>query len=98
MICGDDVYGGTNRYMRQVASKMGVEVEFVDATNTINIKNAIKGNTRMLWIETPTNPLLKVVDIQNVSDVAHSFKDVSFFLFLFFDLLIHSLLIWWHLF
>lgn len=97
LICGDDVYGGTNRYMRQVASKMGVEVEFVDATDSINIKNAIKANTRMLWIETPTNPLLKVVDIQHVSDVAHAFPDVSFrFFFCFFLLVFSFIKNWWN--
>lgn len=64
-------------YMRKVASTMGINVEFIDATDSINIKNAIKENTRMLWIETPTNPLLKVIDIQHVSDIVHNFPNVG---------------------
>lgn len=79
LICCDHVYGGTSMYMREIASNMGIETDFVDGTDSINIKNAIKSNTRMVWIETPSNPLFKVVDIQNVSDIAHSFPDVRVF-------------------
>merc|ERR1712088_729146 len=63
----DDVYGGTNRYFRKCASRMGIETSFVDATNPENVAAAIKPNTRMVWVETPTNPTLKVVDITFLS-------------------------------
>lgn len=63
----DDLYGGTNRYFRRVASRMGIEVTFVDATDVKNVADALKDNTKMVWIETPTNPTLKLVDIAAVA-------------------------------
>ena len=60
LIAMDDLYGGTNRYFRRVASNMGIETSFVDATDPQKVAAAIKPNTRMVWIETPTNPTLKV--------------------------------------
>ncbi len=63
MVC-DDVYGGTQRYMRLFSKeKFGIEVDFVDMTKLENIEKAIKPNTKMIWVETPTNPTLKMVDL-----------------------------------
>merc|ERR1719361_2523013 len=76
LVAMDDLYGGTNRYFRKVASKMGIETSFVDATNAQKVAEAIKPNTRMVWIETPTNPTLKVVDIKAVADIAHGHDNV----------------------
>lgn len=76
VVAMDDLYGGTNRYFRKVASNMGIVTSFVDATDVKNVANAIKPETRMVWIETPTNPTLKVVDIQAVAEVVHAHKDV----------------------
>jgi len=70
----DDIYGGTNRFFRKVASRMNIETSFVDATIASNIEDAIRPNTRMVWIETPTNPTLKIVDIRAVSKVVAKFK------------------------
>ena len=72
----DDLYGGSNRYFRKVASKSGIETSFVDATNPKNIENAMRSNTKMVWIETPTNPTLKLVDVHTVAEIAHKHKDV----------------------
>ena len=72
----DDVYGGTNRYFRKCASRMGIETSFVDATNPANVAAAIKPNTRMVWVETPTNPTLKVVDIRAVADITKQYPDI----------------------
>ena len=72
----DDVYGGTNRYFRKCASRMGIETSFVDATNPENVAAAIRPNTRMVWVETPTNPTLKVVDIRAVADITQKHKDI----------------------
>jgi len=72
----DDVYGGTNRYFRKCASRMGIETSFVDATNPENVAAAIRPNTRMVWVETPTNPTLKVVDIRAVADITEKHKDI----------------------
>lgn len=71
MVCMDDIYGGTNRYFRQIASKMGIEVSFVDMRTPENASAALKPNTKLVWIETPTNPTLKIVDIKAVSDLVH---------------------------
>ncbi|GIY63979.1 cystathionine gamma-lyase [Caerostris extrusa] len=63
VICFDDLYGGTNRYFRTCAAKMGIETTFTDMRSLKNIQDAIQPNTRMIWIETPTNPTMKMVDI-----------------------------------
>ncbi|KAK2166633.1 hypothetical protein LSH36_37g10053 [Paralvinella palmiformis] len=76
LIAMDDLYGGTNRFFRQIASKNGVEASFVDATNPENVRKAIKPNTRMVWIETPTNPTMKVVDLQAVSAILKEHPDI----------------------
>lgn len=66
----DDVYGGTNRFFRNCANRMGIETSFVDMTDLIQTQKAFKSNTAMCWIETPTNPTLKLVDIRAVCDLA----------------------------
>ncbi|GMT14576.1 hypothetical protein PFISCL1PPCAC_5873, partial [Pristionchus fissidentatus] len=67
VICSDDVYGGTQRFLRRVSiPHHGIEASFVDLTKTGEIEKAFKPNTKMVWFETPSNPLLKVVDIQSV--------------------------------
>jgi len=72
----DDLYGGTNRYFRRVASKFGLEISFVDAVDPKNVAAAIKPNTRMVWMETPTNPTLKLVDIAAVAAIVKEHKDI----------------------
>jgi len=67
----NDLYGGTNRYFSKCANRMGIETSFVDATNAENVKKAIRENTKMVWIETPTNPTLQIVDIAAVCTIAH---------------------------
>ena len=76
IVAMDDLYGGSNRYFRKVASKLGIETTFVDATDPNNIENAVRSNTKMVWIETPTNPTLKLVDVHAVVEIAHKHKDV----------------------
>ncbi|MEI2367186.1 bifunctional cystathionine gamma-lyase/homocysteine desulfhydrase [Niallia circulans] len=66
----DDVYGGTFRVMTKVLNKFGIEATFIDTSDINNIQEAIKENTVALYIETPTNPLLKITDIEAVSRVA----------------------------
>ncbi|ESO92362.1 hypothetical protein LOTGIDRAFT_216813 [Lottia gigantea] len=65
----DDVYGGTNRYFSQCASKFGLEISFIDCTVVENVQNALKDNTKLVWMETPTNPTMKIVDIAAISKV-----------------------------
>jgi len=68
----DDVYGGTRRLMTQVFTGLGLEFTFADFSNDAGLMPYLKPNTRMIWIETPTNPLLKIVDIAAVAKAAKS--------------------------
>ncbi|XP_071952341.1 cystathionine gamma-lyase-like [Antedon mediterranea] len=68
----DDLYGGSNRYFQKVLRNMGIEIDFVDCRDVNNVKKAIKSNTKLVWLETPTNPLLRLVDIQVVCEVVHA--------------------------
>ncbi|XP_019383948.1 PREDICTED: cystathionine gamma-lyase [Gavialis gangeticus] len=76
IICMDDVYGGTYRYFRRVASEMGLKVTFVDCTKLECLEAAITPETKLVWIETPSNPMLKVIDIQSCADAVHKHKDI----------------------
>ncbi|XP_047532849.1 cystathionine gamma-lyase [Vanessa atalanta] len=70
LLSSDDIYGGTNRLFRKVAERFGIETTFVDFTNLELLEKSIKKNTKMIWIETPTNPLLKVADIAAIVKIA----------------------------
>lgn len=72
MISVDDVYGGTYRYFNKAAACMNVETTFVDATEPSNLEKAIRPNTKLVWLESPTNPLLKVIDIKKIAEIAHN--------------------------
>ncbi|MBB6623500.1 aminotransferase class V-fold PLP-dependent enzyme [Clostridium gasigenes] len=63
IVCGD-VYGGTYRAVTQLFSRFNIEFTFVDASENLNIKNAIKENTKAIYLETPSNPLLKIIDLK----------------------------------
>jgi len=70
VILTDDVYGGTYRVMTKVLNRVGIESTFVDTSKMENIEAAIQENTKAIFIETPTNPLLKITDIQKASLLA----------------------------
>lgn len=70
VVVGDDVYGGTFRIFDKVYTRYGVEFTFVDARDPANFEKAIRPETKLLWIETPTNPLLRLADIKALSDIA----------------------------
>ncbi|KAA8589532.1 hypothetical protein FQN60_012897 [Etheostoma spectabile] len=77
IICMDDVYGGTNRYFQRIAAELGLKVSFADCTKPEQLEAALKANTKLVWIETPSNPTMKVADIKACSDVAHKYnKDI----------------------
>ena len=63
----DDVYGGTGRYFRKIS--MGPKYKFIDMTNLDNVKNAITPSTKMIWLETPTNPTLKISNIKAIAQI-----------------------------
>ncbi|XP_012280924.1 cystathionine gamma-lyase [Orussus abietinus] len=74
IVCGDDVYGGTNRLFQKCVSKQGITVSFVDASNTKNVMDAIQPNTKMVWLESPTNPLLKLADIKAITEAVKAVR------------------------
>jgi cystathionine gamma-lyase len=71
VVASDDVYGGTFRLFHRVLERVGLRFTFVDATRTHNVTDAIRDNTRLIWLESPTNPLMKLIDIAEVSLAAH---------------------------
>ncbi len=70
VIAFEDLYGGTRRLFDCTLTNFGLEFTYVDATNPENVKGAIKSNTKLVWLETPTNPLLKLCDIYAISKTA----------------------------
>ncbi len=70
IVCGDDVYGGVTRLLDNVSVQQGLSVSYVDTTSADAVRAAITPATRMLWIETPTNPLLKVSDLEAMVTIA----------------------------
>jgi cystathionine beta-lyase/cystathionine gamma-synthase len=77
VICGDDVYGGTYRVFEKVFRPWGLDFSFVDTTDLALIEKAIKPTTRMIWLETPSNPLLKVSDLRGVAALAKKHNLIS---------------------
>jgi cystathionine gamma-synthase len=71
VVLGDDVYGGTRRLFDRVLTRFGLEFSSVDTTSIDEVKAAIRSNTRMVWLETPTNPYLRITDIGMVAEVVH---------------------------
>jgi cystathionine gamma-lyase/cystathionine beta-lyase/cystathionine gamma-lyase/homocysteine desulfhydrase len=72
VIVSDNTYGGTYRLCTRVLSEYGVEFSFVDTSDAANVAEAMRPNTRMVFVETPTNPLLALTDLRAVADVAHA--------------------------
>ena len=71
-IVTDDLYGGTYRLFSRVLSRYGLEFTYVDMSDLAAVRAAMRPNTRMLWAETPTNPLLKLIDIRGIADLARA--------------------------
>jgi cystathionine beta-lyase/cystathionine gamma-synthase len=72
VICGDDVYGGTYRLFKRVLEDKGISTSFVNTAEPAQVSDALRPNTRLVWIETPTNPLLKIADIAALSAIARN--------------------------
>jgi cystathionine gamma-lyase/cystathionine beta-lyase/cystathionine gamma-lyase/homocysteine desulfhydrase len=72
VIVGDNTYGGTYRLFTKILSNYGIEFSFVDTSDATNVEKAFKPNTKMDFVETPTNPVMTVTDLQAVSDAAHA--------------------------
>ncbi|HET8569877.1 MAG TPA: cystathionine gamma-synthase [Candidatus Limnocylindria bacterium] len=77
VVMGDDVYGGTYRLFARVFDRLGIELTAVDMREPSKVRRAIRKRTRLVWIESPTNPLLKVIDIAEVAGLARDAKALS---------------------
>lgn len=74
VICANDMYGGTYRLFSKVFEKFGIKFIYVDTTDPQNVSRAITSNTKLIWLETPTNPLMNITDISAVSAIANKAK------------------------
>ncbi len=70
VICANDMYGGTYRLFSKVFERFGIKFVYVDTTDAGNVKNAVTPATKLIWIETPTNPLMNITDIAAVATIA----------------------------
>ncbi|MGA7399930.1 MAG: PLP-dependent aspartate aminotransferase family protein [Candidatus Sulfotelmatobacter sp.] len=74
VVCGDDLYGGTPRLFNQVLTGFGLEFSYVDTSDARNVERAIRKNTRMVHVETPTNPLMRLSDLPSISQICRRKK------------------------
>ncbi|HJM50112.1 MAG TPA: PLP-dependent aspartate aminotransferase family protein [Alphaproteobacteria bacterium] len=70
VVCSDDVYGGVSRHFNKVLARYGLTFTYVDSSSPDLVRQAVRPETKMLWVETPTNPLLKVTDLDAMSAIA----------------------------
>ncbi|KAB2814624.1 trans-sulfuration enzyme family protein [Phaeocystidibacter luteus] len=71
IVAVDDIYGGSYRSFTHIYEKLGIEVSYVDTSDPVNVAEAIRENTKLVWLESPTNPTLKVSDISAICEIAH---------------------------
>lgn len=71
VVASDDLYGGTRRLFDGIMKDFGLSFSYVDATDTARVAGAVTPSTRMVWVESPTNPLLKIIDLKALSRIAH---------------------------
>jgi cystathionine beta-lyase/cystathionine gamma-synthase len=74
MVCGNDLYGGTPRLFNQVLAAYGLQFTYVDTTDAANVERALRKNTRMVYVETPTNPLMRLSDLRAISQICRRKK------------------------
>jgi cystathionine beta-lyase/cystathionine gamma-synthase len=74
VVCGNDLYGGTPRLFNQVMTGFGLEFSYVDTSDAHNVERAIRRNTRMVYVETPTNPLMRLSDLAQISAICRRKK------------------------
>jgi len=72
VVAGNDLYGGTYRLFERVFRKLGLDFEYVDTSDLAQVERALGHKADLLWLETPTNPLLRITDIRAASDLAHA--------------------------
>src|SRR5262245_39382622 len=72
VILGDNTYGGTYRLFSRILTNYGIEFDLVDTSDATNVERAFKPNTKLVFVETPTNPVMTVTDLRAVSEIAHA--------------------------
>jgi cystathionine beta-lyase/cystathionine gamma-synthase len=77
LIVHDDLYGGTYRLLVNVTQRHGVDVEFVNLREPDLLRKAIRSSTKAVWTETPTNPLMNILDLGAIADIVHEHKIVT---------------------
>jgi cystathionine beta-lyase/cystathionine gamma-synthase len=77
IVAVSDLYGGTHRLFENLMRDFGLDFSYVEGIDPTDFENAVKGNTRLFWIETPTNPLLKLIDIEAVSNIARKHSIIT---------------------
>lgn len=78
VIAMDDLYGGTYRMFSRIYSEFGIKFHFVDMTNLSALEALINENTKLVWVETPTNPLMKLADISEIAKITQKHPDILF--------------------
>lgn len=73
IIAVDDIYGGAYRLFTHVYEKFGINIRYVDTTDVSNVAESISSNTKLIWLESPTNPTLKISDIQGIANIAKEY-------------------------
>lgn len=74
VVCGNDLYGGTPRLFNTVLTNFGLDFSYIDTSDSENVEKAIRKNTRMVYVETPTNPLMRLSDLQEISAICRRKK------------------------
>src|SRR6202043_2239020 len=74
VVCGNDLYGGTPRLFNQVLAPYGLEFSYIDTSDATNVERAIRKNTRMVYVETPTNPLMRLSDLAAIGQICRRKK------------------------
>jgi cystathionine gamma-lyase len=77
VLCSDDVYGGTFRLFDKVFGRHGLAFSFVDMTDPAALENALTSKTRLIWVETPTNPMLKLIDLARVAEIGRKHRALT---------------------
>lgn len=72
VVCSDDVYGGTFRIMDKLFKRLGIEFTFVDMCDLEKTERAFRPNTKLAWVESPTNPMLKIINVATVAEIART--------------------------
>merc|ERR1719482_495510 len=77
IVTGDDIYGGTSRLLQRVAPASGITVSNVDMTDVEAVRTAMQPNTKLVWMESPTNPRMQITDLKSIAQIAKSHGALS---------------------